>query len=99
MGELIRDLAGIKDCLLSARLGAVCERWHLEERAEPSLLVMARETEEPRLQQAAEATATAHEYFEAARDALHDAEKLIVECEPTPEESTSESEKPAPELD
>lgn len=78
MAESIEDIQRI---LWVARMGAVGDRWHLNERAVPRLKTLADETGEPRLNQVAERAAKAGEHFAAARDALRGAIHLAEACD------------------
>jgi hypothetical protein len=82
MSEDSEDLAGIRGILRAARMDAVCDQWHLDDRAVPSLRALAGELDEPRLRRAASVTAKAGEHFVAAQDALRDALDLIEELAP-----------------
>jgi hypothetical protein len=84
MAEGTQDLKGIQGILWPARMDAAAQRWHLGKRAVPALKALADESGEPRLHQAVERTAKAGEHFDAARDALHGAIRLIEACAPAP---------------
>jgi hypothetical protein len=74
------DLDQIASCVKGAQMTAVCDHWHLTERALPSLKAIAQDTAEPRLQAAADGTATASDHLSAAKDILKEAAELIREC-------------------
>jgi hypothetical protein len=67
----------ILQILWSARMDAVCDRWHLTERAIPPLKALAGNKGDDRLQQATEQAIAASEHFEAAVVALRSAVGLL----------------------
>jgi hypothetical protein len=64
------DLETVRRILLTARIDAACDHWHLDERAVPPLRKLADRTGEENLAKALEHTTKAGEHFEAARAAL-----------------------------
>ncbi len=77
MAKRVEDLAGTRGILWTARMSAAGDRWHLAERALPSLKALADKLGEARLHQAAAITAGAADHLVAARDALREALNLI----------------------
>ncbi len=79
------DLLPILWC---ARMDAVCDRWHLDNRATPPLKAIGGDAGDARLLRAAELTTSAAEHFNAAVDELHEAIALVEACAPAEGQDT-----------
>lgn len=78
------QLTTARDILLTVRINAVADRWHLTERAVPALTHAAGRTADPRLHRALEHMAKAGELLHATRDVLVEASAEVEKLVPWP---------------
>jgi hypothetical protein len=84
------QLAEVRGILLSVRIDAVADQWHLGERAVPALTDQAGRTADSRLLGALEHATKAGELLGAARTALGEASKLVEQIVPWPAVESSD---------